>query len=78
VQAGEPVGIEPDFQPLGLTRRESEILLWVAQAKTNDEIARLLGCSSRTVAKHMEHLLLKLKVENRSAAMLLVADLLQN
>jgi DNA-binding CsgD family transcriptional regulator len=66
------------LKPLGLTPRETEILLWVAQAKTNDEIARLLGCSSRTVAKHMEHLLLKLKVENRSAAMILVADLLQD
>jgi DNA-binding CsgD family transcriptional regulator len=60
------------LKPLGLTPRETEILIWVAQAKTNDEIARLLGCSNRTVAKHMEHLLLKLKVENRSAAMLAV------
>jgi DNA-binding CsgD family transcriptional regulator len=65
------------LKPLGLTRRESEILLWVAHAKTNDEIGRMLGCSTRTIAKHMEHLLLKLQVENRSAAMLLVADLLQ-
>jgi len=65
------------IKPLGLTRRESEVLLWVAQGKTNDEIARVLGCSRRTVSKHMENLLQKLHMENRSGAMLLVNELLQ-
>jgi DNA-binding CsgD family transcriptional regulator len=66
-----------DLHPLGLTRRESEVLLWVAQGKTNGEIARILGGSRRTIDKHVEHLLAKLKLENRANAVLLVADLLQ-
>ena len=53
---------------LGLTRRESEILVWVAQGKTNGEIASILGVSPRTVHKHMEHIFVKFGVETRTAA----------
>jgi DNA-binding CsgD family transcriptional regulator len=65
-----------DLHTLGLTPRESEVLLWVAQGKTSDEIARILGGSRRTVDKHVQNLLVKLKLENRASAVLLVADLL--
>jgi len=65
------------IKPLGLTRRESEVLLWIAQGKTNHEIALVLGCSHRTVTKHVENLLQKLKVENRLSAILLTLDLLE-
>lgn len=56
------------FVALGLTRRETEVLQWVAAGKTNAEIGFLLGISSRTVQKHLEHIFEKLGVETRTAA----------
>ena len=53
---------------LPLTRRESEILAYVAVGKTNPEIAIIFGISSRTVSKHVEHILERLGVETRTAA----------
>jgi CheY-like chemotaxis protein/DNA-binding CsgD family transcriptional regulator len=53
---------------LGLTPRQAEVLYWVAQSKTNAEIAIILGSSPRTVEKHVEQLLARLGVENRVAA----------
>jgi DNA-binding CsgD family transcriptional regulator len=52
----------------GLTRREIEVLTWIAQGKTNDEIGTILGLSRRTAEKHVEHILHKLGVENRTTA----------
>jgi len=59
---------------LGLTRRESEIVRWVAEGKTNPEIGTILGISPRTVQKHLEHVYGRLGVENRHAAMRIVLD----
>ena len=56
------------LEPLGLTHREGEVLAWVAQGKTNDAIATIFGLSYRTVEKHIENILRKLAVENRTAA----------
>jgi len=53
---------------LGLTRRESEILCWVTQGKTNPEIGTILDISRRTVQKHLERIYARLGVENRTAA----------
>ena len=55
--------------PLGLRRRETEILGWVAQGKTNPEIGMILGISHRTVQKHLERIYSCLGIENRHAAM---------
>jgi DNA-binding CsgD family transcriptional regulator len=55
----------------GLSRREREVLHWVAQGKTNAEIATILGVSPGTVKRHLENLYPKLGVENRHAAALL-------
>lgn len=52
----------------GLTLREREILTWLSQDKTNEEIGMALSISPRTVKKHLEHIYGKLKVHRRSAA----------
>lgn len=55
-------------QALNLTRREAEVLMWVAQGKTNKEIGEILSLSPRTVNKHLEQVYNKLYVDNRAAA----------
>lgn len=55
-------------QQLRLTRRESQVLLWIAQGKTNREIGQILELSPRTVNKHLEQVFRKLGVENRTTA----------
>ncbi len=54
--------------PLGLTRRETEILFLMTRGKTNAGIGTVCGISPRTVKKHTENIYLKLSVENRTAA----------
>lgn len=51
-----------------LTRRETEVLSWIAKGKTNRDIGDILGMSPRTVNKHLEHVFEKLGVETRAAA----------
>jgi DNA-binding CsgD family transcriptional regulator len=55
---------------LGLTRREAEVLFWVAKDKSNGEIAKILGCSDKTIKKHLEHIYAKFSVQNRAGAVL--------
>lgn len=57
-----------------LTTREAEIARWVAAGKSNPEIALILNSKTRTVEKHMERILEKLGVENRTAAAVLLAN----
>lgn len=52
----------------GLTAREAEVLLWVANGKPNRMIAEILELGPRTVDKHVERIFAKLGVENRTAA----------
>ena len=58
---------------LGLSRRET-ILGWIVLGKTNPEIASILSISVRTIHKHVEHIYLKLEVENRHAAISLAFE----
>ena len=51
-----------------LTRREAEVLFWIAQGKSNHDIGIILGAKTGTVCKHVEHIFSKLNVENRTAA----------
>ena len=51
-----------------LTVRESDVLLWIANGKTNREIGQILDMSPRTVNKHLEQVFRKVGVENRTAA----------
>ena len=62
----------PQSDSARLTPREHEILEWVAAGKTDGQIAAILGRSVRTVQKHLEHVYLKLGVENRTAAVMRV------
>lgn len=57
-----------------LTKRESEVLYWATLGKTDKIIGEILGTSPRTVNKHMEHVLVKLDVESRTAAATLVTN----
>lgn len=52
----------------GLSSRETDVLHWIAEGKTNGEIAIILSTSKRTVDKHIEHIFAKLGVETRGAA----------
>ncbi|MCC5806630.1 MAG: helix-turn-helix transcriptional regulator [Opitutales bacterium] len=65
------------FRRRGLSTREGQVLHWIAEGKTNPEIAELLGISPRTVHKHCEHIYSKLGVENRQTALLMAQSLLQ-
>ena len=51
-----------------LTAREREVLAFVAEGRTNAEIARLLWISADTVRKHLENVYEKLGVHSRTAA----------
>jgi DNA-binding NarL/FixJ family response regulator len=55
----------------GLTRRELEILRLLACGMDQLEIARDLVITSKTVEKHIEHILLKLGVHSRAQAIAL-------
>lgn len=49
------------------------MIRWVAQGKTDREIAAILACAPKTVEKHLEHIFDKLEVPNRAAAAVAVA-----
>ncbi len=51
------------------TKRETEILSWLSQGKTNTEIGLALSISPITVKKHLEHIYAKLEVHRRTAAL---------
>src|SRR5215469_1093843 len=79
----------PEFKPnfdsakplemeLGLTPRVAETLLWLAQGKTNSEIAIILGNSESTVKKHVLEIFERLGVETRTAASLRALEVLSS
>ncbi len=51
-----------------LTPREQQVLAWLAEGKTNREIAQILVAAPGTVRKHLEHIYAKLGVHTRTAA----------
>jgi DNA-binding NarL/FixJ family response regulator len=57
-----------------LTEREEEILSLVAQGKSNQEIARQLFVSLKTVRNHVSNILLKLQVADRAQAVIRARD----
>ena len=79
----------PEFRPnfnsarplqevLGLTPRLAETLLWLAQGKSNADIATILCNRESTVKKRVFELFNKLGVENRTAASLRALEVLSS
>lgn len=72
----------PDFadphplEALGLSPKQAETLLWVAQGKSNAEVAAILEVAEATVKKHLEHIYARLGVEKRGAASLIAIEVL--
>jgi ATP/maltotriose-dependent transcriptional regulator MalT len=76
----ERLGAAPDLQRLraagsrsedaghGLTRREHEVLTWLATGRTNRAIAEALSISEKTVARHVANIYGKLGLSTRAAA----------
>ncbi len=60
-----------------ITKRESEVLFWIAKGKTNRETGKILEMSPRTVNKHLEQLYKKMDVDNRTSAAALAIQALQ-
>jgi len=56
------------LKSMGLTERETEVLKWVAEGKSNRDVGMILGIKSATVKKHLEHIFRKISVETRTAA----------
>jgi LuxR family transcriptional regulator, quorum-sensing system regulator CciR len=71
LQAGETRKIDLAYR---LTRRQREVILWMARGLTTDEIGEVIGISGRTVAHHVEDA--KLRLNARTQASLLAEALL--
>lgn len=75
---------KPDFSSpgpllaLGLTPRAAETLLWLAQGKTNPDIATILGITESTVKKYVQEIFEKLGVETRGAATVRAIEVLSS
>jgi DNA-binding NarL/FixJ family response regulator len=75
---------KPDFSSweplltLGLTPRASEALLWLAQGKTNTDIASILGVTESTIKKYVQEMFDKLGVETRGAAAVRALEVLNS
>src|SRR5215813_7054916 len=78
------VELKPNFdsakplESLGLTAREAEVLLWVAQGKANADIATILGCAENTIKVHLARIFEKVGFENRNAATVRALEVLSS
>ncbi len=52
------------------------MLLWVAQGKSNPEIALIVGAAENTVKVHLRHIFEKLGADNRHSAAMAALDCL--
>jgi DNA-binding NarL/FixJ family response regulator len=84
-EAARPPGeFKPDYSSpapllsLGLTEREAQVLLWVAQGKSNPEIGCILGAAENTVKKHLQNIFEKLGIESRNAATVRALEILHS
>lgn len=59
---------ESELIRLGISKREHEVLEWMAQGLTNQQIADKLFVSLNTIKTHTSNLFLKLEVSRRTQA----------
>jgi DNA-binding NarL/FixJ family response regulator len=76
-------GFSPNFErpdllqhAYGLTPREAEVLLWVAQGKSNSDVAAILEMSEKTAKQHLGTCFQKMGVEGRNAATVMALEAL--
>ncbi|PTT88562.1 hypothetical protein DBR42_09530 [Pelomonas sp. HMWF004] len=65
---GTAVSVPPAIKVRGVTPREREILSWLREGKSNQQIAEQLGISALTVKNHVQKILRKLNAANRAQA----------
>lgn len=53
-----------------LSNKETEVLRWVEEGKTNWEVSIILGISERTVKFHLSNIFKKYQVSNRIQAII--------
>lgn len=63
---------------LGLSNRESEVLFWLTEGKSNGEIADILGLNIGTIKRYLANIFDKLGVETRVGAVILAMDTLHS
>jgi DNA-binding NarL/FixJ family response regulator len=74
--SGGPSEERPERSLLGsLTPRELEVLRLLAKGQTNEQISNDLFISPSTVKKHVQHILSKLEVSDRTQAAILAVEL---
>jgi DNA-binding NarL/FixJ family response regulator len=83
LRAAAMAGATPDFssaapieKALGVSPREAEVLLWVAQGKGNADIGSILEMAENTVKRHLTNIFTKLGLESRHAATVEVLNVL--
>ncbi|WP_407705581.1 response regulator [Streptomyces niveiscabiei] len=64
----EPEPVEPAGPPDGLTLRETEVLILIADGLSNQEISRRLHVSTTTVKTHINNLFAKTGLKDRAQA----------
>lgn len=65
MKTGRKVQLDRDLE---LTERELECIYWIAEGKTSDEIAMILGISKNTINNYIRSVMRKTATKNRSEA----------
>ena len=74
---GDPAyGDLEGLEALGLTRRQAQVAFWIAQGKTNDDLAIILNTSRHTIPHHVEAILARLHLATRAEIMLCALEAL--
>ncbi|SER97523.1 two component transcriptional regulator, LuxR family [Streptomyces sp. yr375] len=68
LSAPEPAPAEPAAAPDGLTTREAEVLVLIAEGFSNQEIAHRLSVSTATVKTHINNMFTKTGLKGRAQA----------